>query len=153
MLLRTVVVRADRPMVLSCSTSAGFSSATPGSNGTSASALRLYRSLLRARRQFPVDEKRAASGRDMRTLLHSRIRNAFEQSRSASGAQVSKLLQTGEEELHALRTIGTNHFASEVRQFPLPPSHPTVAAQYVRHSPPPLPQPVPVADGQPRSYA
>ncbi len=110
-------------MLLSRSTCAGFSSATAGSNSTSAPALRLYRSLMRARRQFPVDEKRAASGRDMRSLLHSRIRNAFEQSRSASGAQASKLLQTGEEELHALRIISTNHFASEVRRF-VPPSLP-----------------------------
>eukprot|EP01043_Picozoa_sp_COSAG02_P055101 COSAG02_NODE_6340_length_3640_cov_1.447614_3_plen_178_part_00 len=128
MLLRT------RPMLLSRSTSAGFSSATAGSDSTSAPALRLYRSLMRARRQFPVDEKRAASGRDMRSLLHSRIRNAFEQSRSASGAQASKRLQTGEEELHALRIIGKNHFASEVRRFslPPPPSPATIATRRVR---------------------
>ena len=101
-------------MRLSRSASGGFATGS-GSPGDSSPALRLYRSLLRARRQFPVDEKRAAAGRDMRTLLHSRIRNAFEQSRTASGAEVDKLLQTGEEELHALRTIGTNHFATEVR--------------------------------------
>ena len=77
--------------------------------------LRLYRSLLRAQRQFPQDAKRAASGQDMRSLLQDRIRKAFEQSRGASGAQVGQLMQAGETELQALRTITTSHFATEVR--------------------------------------
>ena len=121
---RTMPVRAARlntvPAAISRSAGAGFAT---GSGSAPAPALRLYRSLLRARRQFPVDEKRAAAGRDMRTLSHSRIRNAFEQSRTASGAQVGNLLQTGEEQLHALRTIGTNHFANEVR-------HPSLLSQH-----------------------
>jgi hypothetical protein len=59
---RTMPVRAARlntvPAAISRSAGAGFAT---GSGSAPAPALRLYRSLLRARRQFPVDEKRAAA--------------------------------------------------------------------------------------------
>ena len=124
MLHRAVAARSERSLMAPVvalhlrSTSVRFSSSAADPSSASAPALRLYRSLLRAQRQFPVDEKRAAAGRDMRTLVHSRIRSAFEQSQDAGSAQVSKLLRAGEEELHALRTIGANHFANEVRRLP-----------------------------------
>lgn len=127
MLRGAMALRAERSQAVTAaflvprSMGARLSGTATVSDNSAASALRLYRSLLRAQRQFPVDEKRAATGRDMRSQLHRRIRSAFEQSRDASGAQVRHLMQTGETELHALRTIGTNHFATEVRPLPLSP--------------------------------
>ena len=75
--------------------------------------LRLYRSMLQAQRAFPEDSMRAAKGQDMRSLLHARIRKGFEASRGATGAQVAQLMQAGEAELAALRTITSDHFATE----------------------------------------
>ena len=153
MLHRAVMAPSERSRIAPVaalrlrSTSVRFSSSAADPGSASAPALRLYRSLLRAQRKFPVDEKRAVAGRDMRTLVHSRIRSAFEQSRDATGAQAGKLLQTGEEELHALRTIGTNHFATEVSRSRL-----LLGTLLSRCTHTSVLRTVPFADGQPRSY-
>lgn len=98
---------AQQPQVL------GVEAARSHVLSTMVQPLRLYRSLLQAQRAFPEDSMRAAKGQDMRQLLSARIRRGFEASRGATGAQVSQLIQTGEAELAALRTITSDHFATE----------------------------------------
>ena len=46
---------------------------------TRSQSLRLYRHLLQARHNFPVDAKRAETGHDMQTILYNKIRDRCSQ--------------------------------------------------------------------------
>jgi hypothetical protein len=79
-------------------------------------ALRLYRQLQCARRQFPADPTRAEGGADLPCVLQARIRQAFEESRNVKEQpQLDKLMEHGQAELHALHTISSHAFAQQVR--------------------------------------
>lgn len=91
-------------------------------------ALRLYRQLQCARRQFPTDPARVDSGMDLPSILQARVRQAFEQSRSVKEpSEVDKLMEHGKAELHALRTISSHAFAEQVRSHSLAYTNPTIA--------------------------